>query len=185
MAHPNLPKDEVVERLTRVFRREGYEGASLARLSEATGLGRSSLYHHFPRGKEDMAEAVLAASRDRIARLVLVPLAADGTVRERFVAMARGFGEFYGNGNQACLTELFGIGTPGKQFIPVLTIGIARMKQAIGDVLVEAGFDDALAQRRAEDALIAIHGALVLSRAGGSTALFQRVLEELPDRLLS
>ena len=62
MAHPTLPREEVVDRLTRVFRREGYDGASLARLSEATGLGRSSLYHHFPRGKEDMADAVFEAS---------------------------------------------------------------------------------------------------------------------------
>ena len=63
MAHPALAKEEVVARLMKVFRREGYEGASLSRLSEATGLGRSSLYHHFPRGKEDMAAAVLDLAR--------------------------------------------------------------------------------------------------------------------------
>ena len=52
-------RDEVVDRLLTAFRRKGYDGASLADLSAATGLGRSSLYHYFPGGKEEMARAVL------------------------------------------------------------------------------------------------------------------------------
>lgn len=51
-------KAQIVGRLFIVFRDHGYEGASLADLSRATKLGKSSLYHHFPRGKEQMAEAV-------------------------------------------------------------------------------------------------------------------------------
>ena len=184
VAHPNLPKEEVVTRLMRVFRREGYDGASLARLSDATGLGRSSLYHHFPRGKEDMADAVLDLSRARLTRLVLEPLAAGGPVRARLEAMARGFGEFYGAGRDACLIELFGVGTTGVQFVPRLTDSIAVLVRAIAAVLIEAGQSEDQALRRAEDAVIAIQGSLVLARAGGSTAVFRRILIELPDRLL-
>ena len=44
-------REAVVERLMAVIRREGYDGASLAQLSKATGLGKGSLYHHFPSGK--------------------------------------------------------------------------------------------------------------------------------------
>jgi len=55
-----MSRDEVVERLVGVFQRCGYDGASLSELSAATGLGRSSLYHHFPGGKEEMARAVIA-----------------------------------------------------------------------------------------------------------------------------
>lgn len=184
MAHPNLPKEEVVTRLMQVFRREGYDGASLARLSAATGLGRSSLYHHFPRGKEDMAEAVLQLTRTRLTRLVLEPLAASGPVRQRIEAMARGFGEFYAAGHDACLIELFGVGTTGMQFLPHLTQSITVLLRSISDVLIEAGQSEAQAWRRAEDAIIAIQGTLVLSRATGSTDVFHRILDELPDRLL-
>ena len=185
MAHPNLPREEVVDRLMRVFRREGYDGASLARLSAATGLGRSSLYHHFPRGKEDMAEAVMDASRQRFARLVLEPLSAPGPARARFEAMARGYAEFYDSGRDSCLIDLFGVGTTGLQFVPRLTTSIATITGAIAEVLIEAGFAEDVARRRAEDALIAIQGALVVSRAGGTNAPFRRVLAELPDRLLA
>src|ERR1700759_5744096 len=52
-------REEILNRLFVVLRDHGYAGASLADLSRATGLGKSSLYHHFPRGKEQMAEAVL------------------------------------------------------------------------------------------------------------------------------
>ena len=56
-------KAEIVDRLFVVFQDHGYEGASLADLSRATGLGKSSLYHHFPGGKEQMAEAVLGKGK--------------------------------------------------------------------------------------------------------------------------
>ena len=59
-------KLEIIDRLFVVFRDRGYEGSSLADLSQATGLGKSSLYHHFPRGKEQMAEAVLERGRSFI-----------------------------------------------------------------------------------------------------------------------
>jgi len=185
VAHANLPKEEVVERLMRVFRREGFDGASLARLSEATGLGRSSLYHHFPRGKEDMAEAVLAAVRVRFDRLVLSPLRAAGPARGRLAAMTRGLDEFYAAGQDACLTELFGVGTTGTQFVSRLSGSVATAIEAIAAVLIEGGLAEESAHRRAEDALVAIQGALVLARATASTAVFHRTLAELPDRLLA
>jgi AcrR family transcriptional regulator len=45
--------------LAEVFRTYGFEGASLARISEGTGLGKGSIYNFFPGGKDEMAEAVL------------------------------------------------------------------------------------------------------------------------------
>ena len=45
--------------LAEVFREHGFEGASLSLISERTGLGKGSLYHFFPGGKEEMAAAVL------------------------------------------------------------------------------------------------------------------------------
>ena len=44
--------------LGEVFREHGFEGASLALIGERTGLGKGSLYHFFPGGKEEMAAAV-------------------------------------------------------------------------------------------------------------------------------
>ena len=57
-----LDDAEILERLARVFRDVGYEGARLAMLAKATGLQKASLYHRFPAGKEQMARDVLGAA---------------------------------------------------------------------------------------------------------------------------
>src|SRR5689334_15238098 len=96
MPSSTLPKQEVLDRLTAAFRQFGYDGASLARLSKATGLGRSSLYHYFPNGKEDMAAAVLANAGARFEETVLAPLRAkDAPPRERLTRMVAGLAAFY------------------------------------------------------------------------------------------
>jgi TetR/AcrR family transcriptional repressor of lmrAB and yxaGH operons len=74
---------EIVDRLFMVFRDRGYEGASLADLSRATGLGKSSLYHHFPNGKEQMAEAVLEKGKAFIQSAVVDVATSSSPLRAR------------------------------------------------------------------------------------------------------
>ncbi len=59
MPPSKVNENQLLDRLTGVFRLHGYEGASLSRIAKATGLQRASLYFRFPGGKEEMAEAVL------------------------------------------------------------------------------------------------------------------------------
>jgi len=74
MPAPLLSKDEVLDRLLNTFRDKGYEGASLAELSAATGLVKASLYHYFPGGKQDMAEQVMAHLERQLAAAIYEPL---------------------------------------------------------------------------------------------------------------
>jgi AcrR family transcriptional regulator len=186
MPSATVPKQEVLDRLTAAFRQFGYDGASLARLSKATGLGRSSLYHYFPNGKEDMAAAVLANAGARFDQSVLAPLRAAGAPsRERLARMTAGLDAFYAGGNAACLTDLFAIGDAGTLFRERIGSRIKAFIGLLAGVAVEIGIDRQTAEKRAEDALIAIQGALVLSRGLASPEPFRRVLSELPDRLLA
>ncbi len=59
-----MVKNETIAQLLNVFQKYGYEGATLTRLSEATGFGRASLYHHFAKGKEEIAAVVLNDTND-------------------------------------------------------------------------------------------------------------------------
>jgi TetR/AcrR family transcriptional repressor of lmrAB and yxaGH operons len=61
MSRAVATRPDIIPALAEVFREHGYEGASLALLGDATGLGKGSLYHFFPNGKEEMAAAVLDA----------------------------------------------------------------------------------------------------------------------------
>ena len=185
MAAPIVPREEVLDRLLTAFREHGYDGASIARLSEATGLGKASLYHHFKGGKQEMAEAVLIQSGSRFASLVIAPLRGGGEPRRRLRAMVAGLGDFYARGQGSCLLELFGIGAAGERFRPQLKGAIHRFQNALAAVLIEAGLDQAEATSRAENAIIAIQGALVVGRATADRSVFRRTLESLPDSLLA
>ena len=52
-------KNDVIPLLGEIFREHGYSGTSLSEITRRTGLGKSSLYHFFPDGKQEMAEVVL------------------------------------------------------------------------------------------------------------------------------
>jgi len=179
-----MPKTEVLDRLTTVFREYGYDGASIARLSAATGLGKASLYHYFKGGKQEMAGAVLAHVGSRFSALVIAPLKQHAGPEQRVRAMTDGLNEFYNQGGASCTLDLFGFGSAGELFQPQLKGSIHRFRNALAEVIQAAGLEHAEAETRAEDAIVAIQGALVLGRATGEKSVFQRVLRELPDRLL-
>jgi hypothetical protein len=54
---------------------------------------------------------------------------------------------------------------------------------AIANVLIEQGLNEGLARQRAEDAITAIQGSLIVSQGLDDPAPFQRVLQTLPDAL--
>ena len=90
-----IPRD-VVEKISTIFREDGFAGASLSKLSAATGLGRSSLYHYFPNGKDDMAAAALAVTAEFFANRILGPLSdADQNPEPRLKSALKGVSEFY------------------------------------------------------------------------------------------
>ena len=185
MAHPTMTRDALVDKLSVVFREHGYEGASLARLSEATGLVKASLYYQFPRGKVDMARAVLDALGDEIGRNVVAPLAdASRSPRARLERMAEGLAQVYDGGRSFCVVDVFGIGESGLLFREHLKGAVAAIGGALSALLREVGLPPDEATRRAEDALIAIQGSLVLARATDDPAAFLRVLRDWPQRLL-
>ena len=55
-------RDQLLAMVAEVFREHGYEGASIALIGAATGLGKGSLYHFFPGGKEQLGEEVIRTS---------------------------------------------------------------------------------------------------------------------------
>lgn len=57
-----------------MFREHGFEGASVAILSQATGLGKGSIYNFFPGGKQEMMDAVLAEIDGWFCATIFVPL---------------------------------------------------------------------------------------------------------------
>lgn len=176
---------EVLGSLISVFRNHGFEGASLTRFTESSGLVKASLYHRFPLGKEQMALAALTEVDRIFATYVLAPVDSEGDLLRRLKLVTARLDEFYEGGTQACLLEtLSGAGTPPSVRAHVkntLDFWVAKFMQ----LSREAGIPAKEARIRAEGAVAAIEGALVVSRAQESNKEFKRSLESLPGRLLN
>lgn len=180
-----LSRDEVIEKLMLVVRRSGYDGASLAELSKATGLGKSSLYHYFPDGKDDMVRAVLDHLETQLRDSVFTPLRTPGPARRRVEAMVRTIDEYYRGGREACVLGNLVLGTSRTRFRRQLQAIFDEWIDALAGALVDAGLSRSLARARAEDAVIRIEGALVLAGAMGDVSLFARSLKQMPSDLLA
>lgn len=180
-----LSRAEVVARVMAVVRAQGYDGASLAELSKATGLGKSSLYHHFPEGKDDMVAAVLDHLETSLEASVFAPLRVEGPAPARLKRMNEALLAFYRNGREACLLASLGVGDSSRRFHPRIKRIFQLWMDAMAQVARDHGVPRGQAHARAEEALARIEGALVLSRSLDDPAIFQRTLKALPEQLLA
>lgn len=179
-----MEKVELIPELLELFRQQGYEGVSIAHVSKATGLGKSSLYHHFPDGKEQMAKEVLDYIHSAVKQNFVAPLRAEGEPREKLTEMAKVVEGFYDSGRTGCLIDGLTLGEASAPFQQQVAQSLEAWIQAIADVAVEAGISKKLARERAEGSLIAIQGGLVVSRALRDYQIFKRVAKSLPRLVL-
>jgi AcrR family transcriptional regulator len=172
-------RDEVVVRITEAFQAYGFDGASLARISEATGLIKASLYWRFPSGKEAMAEAALARTGELFASYILKPVDETGPLDQRIARIAARLRAFYGNGKKECLLDtLTFAGSPAavrKQAKHTYEFWEAKFEALAS----EAGLDASAAHSAAQDAIAALEGALVLARITGEGHAFRRATDSL------
>lgn len=178
-----MPKDTYIPSLFSLFRQYGYDGATLSKISAATGLGKASLYHHFPGGKDDMVASILGYSEGWLQENVLELLASEGSPQERLQKMCDRVNDLYAGGTEPCLLAILQSGTGRDMFHGKVKEVLEAWIGAIAAVLVESGLDKTLAQQRGQDALIAVQGALMMSQSLDDASLFQRTLQQLPQGL--
>ena len=183
MATAKLNDIELAERAAETFRLYGYEGTSLNRLAEATGLEKASLYYRFPGGKDEILMAAVQGVGAWFEANVFAPLRQPGPLAHRIEAMVDRLREFYGDGTKPCVLDTLSLRGGAPELQAALQGALAEWLRAFSAVAIEAGFAAGEAQGRAEQAVIAIEGSLVLSRVTGRSDLFLGTLAELRPRL--
>ncbi len=173
-----------MDRLIEVFRQEGFEGASLARLQDASGLKRSSLYHRFPAGKNDMACAVVAEVTNRFGTTILAAASTDEPLEDRINEIGRNLVSFYDDGHLPCLLDTMSIGQPAGDLADLLEQAMTTWISVLAGLSRDAGHSRSDAQVRATDAVASIQGALVVARTTNNHNAFERAIALLPERLL-
>ncbi|MGD1857657.1 MAG: TetR/AcrR family transcriptional regulator [Leptolyngbyaceae cyanobacterium] len=182
-ANPSL-RDTLAHKIADVLRANGYEGTSMAQISKATGLLKGSLYHHFPKGKEDMARAAMQVLAQEAERLMIASLVAEGTPRQKLEAWAKGVEEFYLGGEKNCLLGTMVLSGGADRFQSELKDAFSAWITVVSGVLIEAGASEQQAPRRAQAAIERIQGALIVARALEDFSGFQQLTQDLPNVLL-
>lgn len=185
MPAASLSREQVIERILTEFRLRGYDASSLSDLSAATGLGRSSLYHYFPGGKEQMAADVLAHLASMLEAEVFTPLRSVRPAKRRLDGLLDAIDAFYRGGRDACLLERLTASSEATALAKPLRGMFQAMMSAFEETAREAGLSSAQARARAEDAVIRIEGALVVSAGLGDAGPFERVIRNLRRAFLA
>jgi len=179
MAHAKVKPDIVIGRLMQVFRSVGYDGASLAVLASATGLKKASLYHQFPGGKVEMANAVLNHVSEWTDNHVFSILFSSKPATERLAEVVNTISVFYEGGRLACILRAMSLGTAAEIFRDKIADIIERWVNAFAHLATDLGHNASAAKRLGESTLIKIQGSLILAQTLQKPSLFQAALMDV------
>lgn len=183
----NVSRETLIENFAEVFRRHGFEGASMSALSKETGLQKASLYHRFPGGKEEMAAAVLAYIDEVIEQNIVTPLKDPSLPpKEKAAILLESIRQIYNGGKHSCLLNILSYPTTGKDpFADTIKKTFQTLSNAVSGLLRECGADADRADKLANTALMLLQGSLVLSRGTNSTKPFQDAMEQIEEAIRS
>ncbi|KUM23462.1 TetR family transcriptional regulator [Mesorhizobium loti] len=176
-------RDQLLGIVAEVFREHGYEGASLALIGEATGLGKGSLYHFFPGGKEEMARAVIAHIDGWFEDNVFAPLRDSTDPQAGIGHMFEATDGYFRSGRRVCLIGAFALDESRDLFAGQIRDYFGRWIMRLAEALARSGHRPGEASELAEETVAAIQGALTLARAANDLDVFSRALRRLRMRL--
>jgi TetR/AcrR family transcriptional repressor of lmrAB and yxaGH operons len=185
MAKTVAERSDVIPVLAEIFRECGFEGASLSIIGEKTKLGKGSLYHFFPGGKEEMATAVLNEIGTWFEDHIYRPLREAENPRTAISEMCRAVTDYFHSGRRICLVGAFALDNVRDRFTGQIKDYFADWRAALAAALQKTGHNETKASELAEEAVISIQGGLVLARALGDPLLFERAMKKAEERLLA
>ncbi|WP_281421894.1 TetR/AcrR family transcriptional regulator [Stakelama flava] len=171
--------------MAEAFREHGFDGASIAILSKATGLGKGSLYNFFPNGKEEMMGAVLADIDAWFRAKIFVPLEEGDDPEMAIRSMMAEVTAYFRSGGRVCLVGWIGLGSSGTAFAVRIRDYFARWIAALAQCLRAGAVTPMQARTLAEEAVSGIQGAIILARALNEDAVFGRIVSRHEAALLN
>ena len=177
-------REDLVLKLFDLFRRSGYDAVSIADISNATGLGKSSLYHHFPGGKPDMAKAVADFAMETMRTRVFDILKGAAPLAEKIGKTNAFIDEMYEGGGAPCLISSLLISpNTGPETAATMREIVEAWREAYAAALRQAGRSPKDARTLAVSALVRIQGGLVIARATGDKRVFTDALDGIRREL--
>jgi TetR/AcrR family transcriptional repressor of lmrAB and yxaGH operons len=181
-------KQRMVEAAALSLRRRGLAATSFTDVLAASGAARGAIYHHFPQGKDDLAEHAVEWTGHRV-RDELEGIDADDRdgVLRRFIELVRPAVAQAAGGTSCAVAAVTGEASP--QQAALTAAADTALQSWIGvleDRLRRVGSPAPQARSTAQLMVTFLEGSLILARAGGSVIAFEQsasvLLQALSDR---
>lgn len=166
-----------------VFREHGYEGATLNKLASASGLGKASLYHHFPGGKAEIAATLLRQAVSRLEKAAFSRLSKRGSAANRLAEFVDGFVAYTDNGASPCLIVAFSQGSAWEVHGASIAEQFRSWRALLASTLEEAGYKPKRAQREASTLLGQLYGDLLLAKLQNDPRHFRQSVKRIKKNL--
>lgn len=173
MPRPDRSRAALVDAAATLFRRQGYAATGLNQILDEAGVKPGSLYHHFPRGKQELAAAVVDTTGSGIEQLLRRFLATQRPVADvvdRWIDLLTA--GLAGDPRDGCPIEP--IATESVDASPLVREASARAFTgwcaAVEERLRSDGWAADPAKQVALAVISLIEGALILSRIDGDPA---------------
>ncbi|WP_209402923.1 TetR/AcrR family transcriptional regulator [Pseudozobellia sp. WGM2] len=173
MRPQKIEEQEMLNGFAKLFKEKGYEGTSLAELAVVTGLKKASLYHRFPKGKEEMAKAVLLSINEWVEKHVFNTLTNPSlSPEERLKNGLQSIQKLYDDGNTPCLLQAFSVQSGIEVFHQLINDSMSDWVDAFTNIGLAFDLSQSAAKEKATQVLIAIQGSLIVSRGFNNPNIF-------------
>ena len=166
---PPTSRDRLLDAAVDLLQRQGYHGTGLNELLERSGAPRGSLYHYFPGGKEEIGAEAIARAGDQVAAAVAHLMRAKPTAADAVQALAGllAAGLEASDFERGCpvATTALEVTPRSEPIRAAVQASFESWLAPLREGLEAAGFGAEEATRRADLAIAALEGALVLARA--------------------
>lgn len=184
MAEVKVSQEVLMNGFLEVFRNVGYEGASLNELARATGLKKSSLYHRFPEGKQQMAREVLEHVGSRMRKDIVNVLLGDADKVKRLNTAVRHLDDLYASGKNACILRTLSMETGLELFSGLIRKSFEDFVRGFEKLAMDFDYPKHEAREVAESILIMVQGSLIVTKAMDNSRYFQRSLIDIKNLFL-
>jgi AcrR family transcriptional regulator len=164
----------------------GMNATSFSEVLADSGAPRGSIYHHFPRGKEELTEEAINWTTEQVlAHIASCPYESPSGVLDWFLELWRNLART-SDGAVGCPVAGTAVDTAvDREILGCVRAAFRSWGAALAGRLESAGLAPAQSRRVALTALAAMEGALILCRAEGSAEplidVAHQLLQTMPD----
>ncbi len=181
-SRPLPTKDRLIRSAANLFRTRGYHGVGLNDLLNDANAPKGSLYHHFPKGKSDLALAAATWASDEMLRLIAASFDEAPTYRDGATTLCFKLAKLFDLTGQwdACpIGSTLFEGPDNDEFRSHAMHLYDGWITEVYDHAERFGLTDDQARRSAEHLFVLIQGGWLLARARRSSD----VIRELPSMI--